>query len=448
MHSTYYLTATSNAACLSTGSVVVNIKSITVTPTSNSPVCEGDILRLYSSSINNATYAWTGPDNFKSSQQNPVLENISTASKGLYTVIASDNNGCSNTANVTVNVSSKPNVTINPVLTNVCYGNSVTLTASGASSYQWSPSEGLSSTTGSSVIANPALNSTYTVIGKDANGCTNSGYTIINKDTIHVHLGENDSICAGSSVTLDAGISPATYTWNDNSHNKTLTVTQQGSYSVTVIDNYNCASSDEIEVIAYTPIPLNMGKDRTIDVDTTIILHAGTGFKIYKWQDGTTDSTYSVTKMGKYWVLVTDKNGCKLSDTVDVKVACYSKGIFIPNVFTPGNSKSICDSYFRVEGRCLGKAELTIFNRWGEKIYSNSYDFSASMDSKVCNDTKHIDIVGKYNNIYYYLLWDGTDKKNGGSVAEGTYFYIFTYSISDDNLTNTLTKKGSVTIIK
>ena len=99
-------------------------------------------------------------------------------------------------------------------------------------------------------------------------------------------------------------------------------------------------------------------------MDTTIILHAGSGFKTYRWQNGSADSTYTVNKQGVYWVSVTAQNGCTYSDTVDIQVICYSKSVFIPNVFTPGNSNSICDAYFRLEGRCIGKAELTIFNRW------------------------------------------------------------------------------------
>jgi hypothetical protein len=412
-------------------------------------VCEGDTLELFASFINNATYKWNGPDNFTSSIQNPIIKNTSTFSTGTYTVILNNNSGCSDTANVIVTVNPKPTITVKPNQITICFGKSVTLTANGASTYSWSPAAGLNSITGNSVIASPTIiTTTYTVTGIDANGCINYDTVRVNEDTMHVNLGKNDSICPGSAITLDAGVSPATYTWNDNSHSKELSVSKAGTYSVTVTDENNCISSDSIKIFNYPALKLNLGKNRTIDVDTTIILHAGSGFKTYRWQNGSADSTYTVNKQGVYWVSVTAQNGCTYSDTVDIQVTCYSKSVFIPNIFTPGNSNSICDAYFRLEGRCIGKAELTIFNRWGDKIYWNTYDFSASMDNKSCDDEAHTNIVGNYNNIYYYLLWDGTYKRNGVSAAEGTYFYVLTYNISNDSLTNKITKKGSVTLLR
>jgi Secretion system C-terminal sorting domain len=50
-------------------------------------------------------------------------------------------------------------------------GNSTTLTASGGDSYTWHPATGLSSTTGSTVIATPLVNTTYTVTASSVNGC-------------------------------------------------------------------------------------------------------------------------------------------------------------------------------------------------------------------------------------------------------------------------------------
>ena len=77
---------------------------------------------------------------------------------------------------------------------------------------------------------------------------------------MHVNLGKNDSICPGSTITLDAGVSPATYTWNDNSHSKELSVSKAGTYSVTVTDENNCISSDSIKIFNYPVLKLNLVK--------------------------------------------------------------------------------------------------------------------------------------------------------------------------------------------
>jgi hypothetical protein len=255
-------------------------------------------------------------------------------------------------------------------------------------------------------------------------------------------------ICPGSTLTLDAFSRGATYLWQDNSTEATYTVKNTGIYWVK-ISIRSCSITDSINVDDYVLNQrLDLGKDTTIDIDASLTLHAGREFKEYKWQDGTTDSTLTVNKKGEYKVITTDINGCKYKDSIHLDVTCYSKDVFLPNVFTPDNPKSNCDLYFRVEGRCIGKTEVTIFNRWGEKVYTNNYDFSDYTDDKQCSDRSHDDIVGNYRNLYYYVIWDGTDKKNGGKVSEGTYYYILTYNITDNKETKKLTKKGSVSVVK
>src|SRR5207253_842515 len=95
------------------------------------------------------------------------------SSTTIYTVIGTDVNGCSNYKSMTVTINPLPSININSP-SPVCKGQSVSLTASGGSTYIWSPSTGLSSSTGSTVSAGPNSTTTYTVIGTDANGCSNT----------------------------------------------------------------------------------------------------------------------------------------------------------------------------------------------------------------------------------------------------------------------------------
>ena len=97
----------------------------------------------------------------------------STAVNGVVTYYVSQTSGCeSPRVPLTVTVNALPQVAIDPVAGALCNGKSVTLLASGASSYQWSPSTGLSDP----AIANPAAelqgDISYVVTGTDANGCT------------------------------------------------------------------------------------------------------------------------------------------------------------------------------------------------------------------------------------------------------------------------------------
>jgi gliding motility-associated-like protein len=74
--------------------------------TSNSPICAGENLQLTAPFIPNVTYSWTGPNNFKSTQQNPAISNASVILSGTYTLVVS-NNGC-NSQPATVNVTVLP----------------------------------------------------------------------------------------------------------------------------------------------------------------------------------------------------------------------------------------------------------------------------------------------------------------------------------------------------
>lgn len=78
---------------------------------------------------------------------------------------------CAPTQSVTVTVLPRPNIQVSP---NPGGCAPVTLTATGGIAYTWTPGTGLSATTGSTVVATPSTDQTYTVLGYGANGCSNT----------------------------------------------------------------------------------------------------------------------------------------------------------------------------------------------------------------------------------------------------------------------------------
>jgi hypothetical protein len=94
---------------------------------------------------------------------------------GTFYALARDlTTGCLSSTRepATVTVNPLPNISVGDET--ICSGNDVALTASGASTYAWSPDTGLSATTGTTVNANPTNTTEYTITGTDANGCSNS----------------------------------------------------------------------------------------------------------------------------------------------------------------------------------------------------------------------------------------------------------------------------------
>ena len=167
----YTLTYTAPAGCTATNTVNVTINSLPTINVSASPtsICIGESTTITATGA--LTYSWT-PDTGLSATAGDIItaEPLTTTN---YTVIGTDANGCSNSANIDITVKALPTISITPASALICTSIGTALTASGATSYSWSPSTGLSATTGATVTASPSLDTTYTVTGT-ANGCFNS----------------------------------------------------------------------------------------------------------------------------------------------------------------------------------------------------------------------------------------------------------------------------------
>ena len=117
--------------------------------------------------------------------------------------------GCVGTDSVTITVGTGPIVDAG-IDQNVCSGDSVTLTGSGASSLTWD----------NGVIDGVPFEATgttsYVLTGTDSLGCMNMDtVTVTVNNNPEVDLGPDTTICVGESITLDAGSGFASYQWSD-----------------------------------------------------------------------------------------------------------------------------------------------------------------------------------------------------------------------------------------
>ena len=120
----YSVTATTNGCVSTAGVTTVIVKATPTAPTAgnNGPVWAGTTLNLTASTVPGATYNWTGPNGFTSTNQNPSILNASTNASGLFSVTAAVD-GCTSAPGTTT-------VTINPpvVISIQTSGNSLTIT--------------------------------------------------------------------------------------------------------------------------------------------------------------------------------------------------------------------------------------------------------------------------------------------------------------------------------
>ena len=211
--------------------------------------------------------SWTGPNGFTSASQNPVISNVTTSNAGVYQVTYTDQvTTCSSSNSVTVNVNPLPTITVAPASPAICLGNSITLTASGAVSYSWSPATGLSATIGPTVTANPLTTTTYTVTGTDANGCTNTvvvEVAVISLPVISL-TPASATICRGSSTSLTAS-GAVTFSWSPATGLSAITgaaviasPVNTTTYTATGTNATGCTNT-EIVTVTVIPSPVTTG---------------------------------------------------------------------------------------------------------------------------------------------------------------------------------------------
>jgi len=340
----YTVTGTDANGCSNTANVTVTVNPLpSISGGSNKTICAG------SSAILNATggtsYTWSPAAGL--SCTNCASPTASPATTTVYTVTGTDANGCQNTANVTVTVNPLPNISGGPNKA-ICTGASTTLTATGGTSYTWSPAAGLSCTNCASPTASPATTTVYTVTGTDANGCSNTAQVTVTVNPLpNINAGVDKSICIGTSTTLPAsgGVS---YTWSPatglsctNCATPTATPTTTTVYTVTGTDANGCVNTGQVTVTVNSLPVISAGTNKTICAGASAALQASGG-TFYTWSPAAglsctncASPTATPAATTTYTVTGTNANGC--SNTAQVMVTVNP----LP-VIGGGGNKDIC----------------------------------------------------------------------------------------------------------
>ncbi|CAN5534904.1 hypothetical protein BH09BAC6_BH09BAC6_19230 [soil metagenome] len=219
-------------------------------------VCSGNRLTLNLSAY--GTFHWTGPNNFTSDEQAPVVSSSAGPDvAGVYTVTISDR-GCSTTASTLVKY--LPNV--KPVISNnvtICEGDKTQVVAGGGLYYKWKPAAGLDRDDIADPIANPAAATTYSVL-ISSDGCAAD----VKEVTVSVikrpvaNAGPGKTIMEGEAVKLDGKAlgdnisfywTPADLLDNPNSITPLASPVENSTYTLHVVSNDNCGESTSSVVV-------------------------------------------------------------------------------------------------------------------------------------------------------------------------------------------------------
>lgn len=289
------------------------IANITTSPLT---ICEGETVDFDATgSTYEDTLIWTFVGTSPASSSNiteSVVYNTSGTYKAYLQVIGG---GCANYAidSVTITVNPNPNVIVTASDDEICLGDGpVTITATGAGSYLWSPG----GQTSAAIVVNPTMTTTYSVAGTTA-GCTG-------ESTIQIIVGQFPVLaanitnvdCFGAStgaidLTVSASSGNETFNWGVQGTNEDLSGIPAGTYPVTVTSEQGCVTNDSY-IVTQPASPLTVTEtitDASCGLsDGTVTLNMSGGTPGYTEDWGAANP--SALPGGSHPYTVTDANGC------------------------------------------------------------------------------------------------------------------------------------------
>jgi gliding motility-associated-like protein len=373
---TYHCTVTS-CGITSPLSITIGIGNpvAAITTSGSTTICTGDSVQL---TANSGTYTYIWQPFGQTSQS------IYAAGAGQYILAAYDTFGCVAHDSITIYQITNP---LTPPLTSdtaICFGNAITLTATGTPAINWFDSTLTLIASGSTYSTSQLFNSTIYYLQSDSGLCTSSF------DTLNVTVDLNQSatitaqspttFCQGDSVQLVANAGMNNYLWQPNGQtSQSIYASVNGNYILYTYDSIGCQAIDSINIqVVQNTLIAPIANDTTICSGNSITLTA-TGSPIINWYNTTftiITSGFSYTTPQLFsntiYYLQTDSGVCKSAyDTVNIIVN-------LNNLLPPSiNDTSVCSGN-SITLTATGSPTINWFNNAFTQVASG-YSFTTPL---------------------------------------------------------------------
>ena len=254
--SVYTVTGTSSG-CVGNATVAVNVNPTPTVSVNDQTICPGGTATITASGAN--TYLWDNGSTASSIVDSPGANTV-------YTVTG-NSLGCSNTKTVSVTIGGFISLNITPSPANICLGGSITLVASGASSYTWNTGD-----ISSAISVTPGTTTDYTVYG--SNGSCTGSQTVsvfVNPNPTLVTTASSSTICVGNTTSLSVS-GANSYTWNPGNFvgsSYSVNPLSTTGYTVVGIDVNGCVATQTSAVIVdQLPTSAIAGSSQTLCATT------------------------------------------------------------------------------------------------------------------------------------------------------------------------------------
>jgi hypothetical protein len=315
-------------------------------------ICAGDTLILTTGS--GSSYLWSTGE---------ITQSIAVTDGGVYAVTVMNESGCSaNSEPVTIAINPLPEAEITADgQTSFCSGDSVALTSTDASTYQWS----IGDTTQTILVQTGGV---YQVTVTSADGCTaiaESVEVVVYAPVAEITVDGPPEACAGDTVVLTASVAPG-YAWSTGDSLQTIEVVESGQYTVSVTDSLGCTGVSSVLIEIHE---LPQAPEITED-EGSLMSSAPFGNQWYlngMLIDGATSQWYVPEESGLYTVALTDSNGCTvISDPYLFTIVglnapgAYRSLLIIPNPST---------GRFRVEDAAGIVSKMALYSLTGKLVF-------------------------------------------------------------------------------
>lgn len=413
---TYFVTAFNG--CTKQGQVTISVTSATLTTDGDTTVCKNFPAKLTAAGFLPGTYLWS------TGQTGQVVE-VNPSATTTYTVVYTFGNGCTLTGQVIVTVDGIGPEVVFPSDTELCPGESVTLNSANTqgATYLWTSNPpGFTSNQAIPPPVSPTQSTQYTV-SATLDNCTlvRSVNIIVYEATLAVS--EDQNLCAGESATLTAnGSLTGQYLWSNGETTPSITVSpaQTTTYNLLYTYGDGCTLQDAVKVTVVPNFTLSIVTDpdtNRVNIGEPLSLRALvapsqnlSNFQ-FQWLEngsvniGSTESIETTPSTNDstiyYKLIVTAPNGCM--QMTQVNFSLVQPKVVVPNAFSP-NGDEVNDIFrLRVLEGAVTILEMSIYNRWGDKIFSST-EPDAIWDGKM-DDGKDAP-----SDIYvYFIRWQRSD---------------------------------------
>lgn len=329
-----------------------------------------------------------------------------------YTLYVTDLNGCKDDDTVAITVKPKPQANVSSSDTIICFGEQVTLTASGGVCFEWQPG----GSTDQNYVVSPFTTTTYTVIVCNSDGCTDDTTIAVNVfEPYSIDAGNDVDICINDSVSLSVVSKdtmmnfvwqPGKFLSDSTTSSPSASPTVTTTYTVTGTDRNGCTVSDNIVVTVNLLPPVSAGEEAKMCLGSPIKLSAS-GAVQYDWEPkpsiitgaNTANPLVFPTDTAYFYVTGTDSKGCSAKDSVRVNVlksfktkvsndtcVCLGKSVRL----SAGDSSGYIYKWFTSQQG--GLSETNTCCPLASPTVSSTYTVIVADELRCYNDTQNVEV--------------------------------------------------------